>query len=70
MGGINSVFEIVLRESLHLNNISIYNNNKLIFIDTFPSVPDGNKFLYFSDGTGNLSYIQIPDAVYINESLS
>ena len=66
-GGTHSDFEVVLRESLHLDKSRVRIDN-CSFVDSFYTT-DGGAYLYFASGAG-MTWVQIPEGAYNGPSLA
>ena len=66
--GTDSDFEVDLRESVHLSNARL-RVDKLTFTDSFLTT-DAGAHLYFSDGSGGISHVTIPEGAYIGATLA
>ena len=67
-GGTHSHFEVVLRESLHLDESRVRVDN-CSFVDSFLTT-DAGSYLYFGDGAGGATWIQVPEGAYTGASLA
>ena len=65
--GTHSDFEVVLRESLHLDKSRVRIDN-CSFVDSFYTT-DGGAYLYFASGAG-MTWVQIPEGAYNGPSLA
>ena len=59
--GTDSDFQVDLRESVHLSNARL-RVDKLTFMDSFLTT-DAGAHLYFSNGSGGISYVTIPEGL-------
>ena len=66
--GTDSDFEVDLRESVHLSNARL-RVDKLTFTDSFLTT-DAGAHLYFSDGAGQMTSVQIPEGAYTGPTLA
>ena len=66
--GTDSDFEVDLRESVHLSNARL-RVDKLTFTDSFLTT-DAGAHLYFSNGAGGLTSVQVPEGAYTGATLA
>jgi len=66
--GADSDFEIDLRESIHLSNARL-RVDKITFSDSFLTT-DAGSHLFFSNGSGGINHVTIPEGAYTSSSLA
>ena len=64
----DSDFQVDLRESVHLSNARL-RVDKLTFTDSFLTT-DAGANLYFSNGSGGINHVTIPEGAYIGPTLA
>ena len=67
-GASDSDFEVGLRETIHMSNARL-RVDKVTFTDSFLTTDAGSN-LYFSNGSGGLSHVSIPEGAYTGTSLA
>ena len=66
VSGIDSDFEVSLRESVHLSDARVRVDN-MTFVDSFLTT-DAGQYLYF--GAASLSYVSVPQGAYTGFTLA
>jgi hypothetical protein len=67
-GTSDSDFEVGLRETIHMHNARL-RVDKVTFTDSFLTT-DAGSHLYFSNGSGGMSHVSVPEGAYTGASLA